>query len=166
MQDGACGSGAKATSKASPETLPTCLVLTTGPVDDHHTAEDTFLALGSAFHQSLRPIAGIRRFGDAWAPLDEALALAVVDISGRPCFVGDFGFHDSRIGDLTSQMIPHCLRSFSQTAGVTLHVDVKRGENDHHRAEAAFKALALALREACERIQGREEEVPSTKGCL
>ena len=92
--------------------------------------------------------------------------MAVVDLSERPYFAGAFGFRDARIGALTTQMIPHGLRSFSQTAGVTLHVDVTRGENDHHRAEAAFKALALALRKACERMEGREGEVPSTKGVL
>jgi len=135
-------------------------------IDDHHTAEDTFLGLGEAFAKALGDRKGIRRFGDAHAPLDEALARAVIDISSRPFFVGSFGFKDARIGSLTTQMIPHCLQSFSQTAGVTLHVDVLRGENDHHRAEAAFKALAVAIRTATERVAGKEEEVISTKGVL
>ncbi|KAN0073914.1 Imidazoleglycerol-phosphate dehydratase domain containing protein [Elaphomyces granulatus] len=135
-------------------------------IDDHHTAEDTFLSLGEAFAKALGDRKGIRRFGDAHAPLDEALARAVIDISSRPFFVGSFGFRDARIGSLTTQMIPHCLQSFSQTAGVTLHVDVLRGENDHHRAEAAFKALAVAIRTATERVAGKEGEVVSTKGVL
>lgn len=109
---------------------------------------------------------GLRRFGDAHAPLDEALARAVIDISSRPFFVGSFGFKDAKIGTLTTQMIPHCLQSFSQTAGVTLHVDVLRGDNDHHRAEAAFKALAVACRIATERVVGKEGEIISTKGVL
>ena len=135
-------------------------------VDDHHTAEDTFLALGEAFAVALGPRKGLRRFGDAHAPLDEALARAVIDISSRPFFVGDFGFQNPTIGSLTSQMIPHALQSFSQTARVTLHVDVLRGANDHHRAEAAFKALAVATRQATERVKGFEGEVVSTKGVL
>jgi imidazoleglycerol-phosphate dehydratase len=135
-------------------------------VDDHHTAEDTFLGLGEAFQKCLGDRKGLRRFGSGYGPLDEALARAVIDISSRPFFVGNFGFKDPKIGDLTTQMIPHCLRSFSQTAGVTLHVDVLRGDNDHHRAEAAFKALAVATRAAVERIAGKEGEVISTKGVL
>jgi len=135
-------------------------------IDDHHTAEDTFLAIGEAFSKALGDRKGIRRFGDAHAPLDEALARAVIDVSSRPYFVGTFGFKNAKIGDLTTQMIPHCLQSFSQTAGVTLHVDVLRGENDHHRAEAAFKALAVASKHAIERLPGKEGEVVSTKGVL
>jgi imidazoleglycerol-phosphate dehydratase len=135
-------------------------------VDDHHTTEDTFLGLGEAFSKALGDRKGLRRFGDAHAPLDEAVARAVIDISSRPFFVGDFGFKDAKIGNLTTQMIHHGLQSFSQTAGVTLHVDVLKGENDHHRAEAAFKALAVAARRATERVVGKEGEVISTKGVL
>ncbi|KAF2443908.1 imidazoleglycerol phosphate dehydratase [Karstenula rhodostoma CBS 690.94] len=143
-------------------------VITVGDlaIDDHHTAEDTFLALGSAFSDALGDRKGIARFGSAYAPLDEAVARTVLDVSSRPFFVGDFGFKDSKIGDLTTQMIPHILQSFSQTAGVTLHVDVVKGENDHHRAEAAFKSLAVAARQAVTRVQGKENEVVSTKGVL
>ena len=136
------------------------------PVDDHHTTEDTFLALGEAFSKALGDRKGLHRFGHAYAPLDEALARAVIDISSRPFFDGTFGFKDAKIGGLTSQMIPHVLQSFSQTAGVTLHVDVLKGTNDHHRAEAAFKALAVATRMATVRVVGREGEVISTKGVL
>ena len=136
------------------------------PVDDHHTTEDTFLALGQAFATALGDRKGLARFGDAHAPLDEALARAVIDISSRPFFVGEFGFKDAKVGTLTTQMIHHGLQSFSQTAGVTLHVDVLKGENDHHRAEAAFKALAVAMRRATARVKGKEGEVISTKGVL
>ncbi|KAI1185757.1 imidazoleglycerol phosphate dehydratase [Nemania serpens] len=135
-------------------------------IDDHHTAEDTFLAIGEAVARALGDRKGIARFGDAYAPLDEALARAVVDISSRPYFVGTFGFKHAMIGALATQMIPHCLQSFSQTASITLHVDVFRGDNDHHRAEAAFKSLAVALKKATARVAGMEGEVISTKGVL
>ncbi|EGD87793.1 hypothetical protein H112_04263 [Trichophyton rubrum D6] len=135
-------------------------------IDDHHTTEDTFLALGEALSTALGDRKGIKRFGSAYAPLDEALARAVIDISSRPFFVGVFDFKDAKIGNLTSQMIPHGLQSFAHTAGVTLHVDVLKGENDHHRAEAAFKALAVAIRDATSKVAGKEGEVISTKGVL
>lgn len=135
-------------------------------VDDHHTTEDTFLGLGEAFSNALGDRKGLQRFGDAYAPLDEAVARAVIDISSRPFFVGEFNFKNAKIGNLTSQMIPHGLQSFSQTAGVTLHVDVLKGDNDHHRAEAAFKAFAIAVKRATERVTGKEGEVISTKGVL
>ncbi|KAI1203976.1 imidazoleglycerol phosphate dehydratase [Nemania serpens] len=135
-------------------------------IDDHHTAEDTFLAIGEAVARALGDRKGIARFGDAYAPLDEALARAVVDISSRPYFVGTFGFQNAMIGALATQMIPHCMQSFSQTASITLHVDVLRGDNDHHRAEAAFKSLAVALKKATARVAGMEGEVISTKGVL
>lgn len=135
-------------------------------VDDHHTVEDTGLALGQAVARALgERRAGIVRFGHAYAPLDEALARAVVDVSGRPFFAGDLGLRRERVGALSCEMVPHFFHSFAQTAGVTLHVDVIRGVNDHHRIEAAFKALALALRRALARTGGGDG-VPSTKGVL
>ncbi|MCJ1337067.1 imidazoleglycerol-phosphate dehydratase [Bachmanniomyces sp. S44760] len=135
-------------------------------IDDHHTTEDTFLALGAAFSQALGARTGLARFGYAYAPLDEALSRAVIDLSNRPYFHGEFGFTSPMLGTLNTQMIEHGLRSWSQEAGVTLHVDVIRGGNDHHRAESAFKALAVATRGAIERVGGREGEVISTKGVL
>ena len=135
-------------------------------VDDHHTTEDTFLGLGQAYSKALGDRKGLQRYGDAHAPLDEAVGRAVIDISSRPFFVGDFGFKNEKIGDLSTQMIHHGLQSFSQTAGVTLHVDVLKGDNDHHRAEAAFKALAVASKKATAKVAGKEGEVISTKGVL
>ncbi|KAG8630679.1 hypothetical protein KVT40_002298 [Elsinoe batatas] len=135
-------------------------------IDDHHSAEDTFIALGQAFKTALGSTAGIARFGYAYAPLDEALSRAVVDISNRPFCVAQLGLKREKLGDLSCEMIPHCLQSFSQGAGVTMHVDCIRGDNDHHRAESAFKALAVATRMATSRVKGREGEVPSTKGVL
>ncbi|GAA5907826.1 hypothetical protein JCM8208_001956 [Rhodotorula glutinis] len=133
-------------------------------VDDHHTVEDCALALGEAFKEALGERKGIRRYGTGFAPLDEALARAVLDISSRPYFCGDLQLRREKIGDLSTEMIPHVFQSFAQGAGVTLHVDVIRGENDHHKSEAAFKALALAIREAVQ--TDGSDEVPSTKGVL
>ena len=133
-------------------------------IDDHHTAEDCGLTLGTALQQALGSRVGIRRFGYAYAPLDEALARAVVDISGRPFADVNLGLTRERLGELSCENIPHVLSSLASTAGLTLHVDVLKGENDHHRAEAAFKAVALALREAVE-VSGFDD-VPSTKGSL
>ncbi|KAJ9143801.1 Imidazoleglycerol-phosphate dehydratase [Pleurostoma richardsiae] len=137
-------------------------------IDDHHTAEDVCIALGSAFGQALSGggMAGLARFGYAYAPLDEALSRAVVDLSNRPFSVVDLGLRREKVGDLSCEMIPHCLQSFAQGGRVTLHVDCLRGENDHHRAESAFKALAVAIRMATSKVAGREGEVPSTKGTL
>ena len=135
-------------------------------VDDHHSAEDVCIALGDAFKAALGTITDLQRFGHAYAPLDEALSRAVVDLSNRPFSVVDVGLKREKIGDLSCEMIPHCLQSFAQAARITMHVDCIRGENDHHRAESGFKALAVALRMATGRVLGREGEVPSTKGVL
>ena len=133
-------------------------------IDDHHTAEDCGLTLGTALQQALGPRVGIRRFGYAYAPLDEALARAVVDISGRPFADVNLGLTRERLGELSCENIPHVLSSLASTASLTLHVDVLKGENDHHRAEAAFKAVALALRAAVE--ASGFDDVPSTKGSV
>ncbi|OAT11333.1 major histocompatibility complex, class I [Blastomyces gilchristii SLH14081] len=119
--------------------------------DDHHTAEDTFLALGTAFKQALGPRLSLVRFARGDAPLDEALSWAVIDISSRPYSVINLGLKREKIGALSTEMIPHALESFAQAAGVTLHVGCVYGDNDHHRAESAFKAVAVATREACRR---------------
>jgi imidazoleglycerol-phosphate dehydratase len=133
-------------------------------IDDHHTAEDCALTLGAALKEALGSRVGIRRFGYAYAPLDEALARAVVDISGRPFADVDLGLTRERLGELSCENIPHVLTSLASTAEVTLHVDVIKGNNDHHRAEAAFKALALALRSAVE--PSGFDDIASTKGTL
>ena len=141
----------------------------TNLVDDHHTTEDTFLAVGSAFTQALGARQSIARFGRGDAPLDEALSWAVIDISSRPWSVINIGFKREKIGDLSTEMITHGLHSFAQAAGVTLHVGCTYGDNDHHRAESAFKALAVAIRTACARRGAGEAgagDVVSTKGVL
>lgn len=140
--------------------------LTANPVDDHHTTEDTFLALGSAFNSALGSRTGLARFGYAYAPLDEALSRAVIDLSNRPFAVVELGLRREKVGELSCEMLTHGLMSWAQAAGVTLHVDCLRGDNDHHRAESAFKALAVAIWQATARVEGREGEVISTKGVL
>jgi imidazoleglycerol-phosphate dehydratase len=134
-------------------------------VDDHHSVEDTALALGQALDNALGERRGIARFGFAYAPLDEALARAVVDLSGRPAAVVNLGLEREALGQLACENVPHFFASLATTGRMALHVDVLRGANDHHRVEAAFKALALALRQAV-RIEGPEDAVPSTKGVL
>ena len=133
-------------------------------VDEHHTVEDVALVLGSAFAEALGDRAGIRRFGHSSIPMDEALASAVIDMGGRPYAVIELPFRGERVGQLPLQLVEHALEAFARTAGATLHL---RGtaRNDHHLAEAAFKALGRALRDACE-TDPRRTGVASTKGSL
>jgi len=133
-------------------------------IDDHHTAEDCALALGAAIDRALGDRVGIRRFADAHAPLDEALARAVVDLSGRPHAEVALDLRRDTLGALACENVGHVLRSLATASRTTLHVDVLRGENDHHKAEAAFKATALALRTAVAR--DGSSVTPSTKGAL
>jgi imidazoleglycerol phosphate dehydratase HisB len=133
-------------------------------VDDHHTVEDTALALGRALDAALGDRRGIRRFGSAHAPLDEALARAVVDCSGRPFARIALDLRRDAIGAMSCENVTHFFASFATAAKITLHLDMLQGDNDHHRAEAAAKALALALRDAVQVRMG--DRVPSTKGTL
>ncbi len=133
-------------------------------IDEHHTVEDVALVLGSAFAEALGDRAGIIRFGEATVPMDESLASAVIDIGGRPYAVVDLPFRGERAGGLPLQLVDHALEAFARTAGATLHVRGS-GRNDHHLAEAAFKALGRALRAACE-ADPRRVGVASTKGSL
>lgn len=132
-------------------------------IDDHHTAEDCALALGTAIDDALGKRTGIARFGYAYAPLDEALARTVVDLSGRPWPEIHLGLTREMVGTWASENITHFFQSLAMTLRCSLHVDVIRGGNDHHRAEAAFKSLAKALKQALARTDGA---VPSTKGVL
>ncbi len=133
-------------------------------VDDHHTAEDCALVIGEALDRALGDRKGILRFGYAYAPLDESLARAVIDLSGRPFAAVDLQTTGPRLGALATENARHVMISLAMAAKATLHVDVLRGDNDHHRVEAAFKALALALKQAVAPTGSRA--IPSTKGVL
>ena len=138
-------------------------------IDVHHTVEDTAIVLGQAIKQALGDKAGIGRYGDATVPLDEALARAVVDVSGRPFLVHSgepqgFEFHLIG-GHFTGSMVRHVFEAIAYNAGLTLHVTVLAGRDAHHIAEAQFKALARAMRKAVE-LDARVSGVPSTKGSL
>ena len=133
-------------------------------VDDHHTAEDCALALGGALDRALGERTGIARFGWAYAPLDEALSRAVVDLSGRPWPEIALGLEREMLGTLATENVTHFFVSLTTSLKAAVHVDVLRGDNDHHRAEAAFKALALALKAAT--APAEAGSVPSTKGSL
>ena len=134
-------------------------------VDDHHTAEDVGIALGQAFGEALGEKAHVARYGHALVPMDEALARAVVDLSGRSYLHFTADFSRERVGDLSTEMVPHFWRSFAAHARCNLHVDVLRGTNAHHQVEAIFKAVARALRMAVRR-DAAHARVASTKGTL
>ena len=131
-------------------------------VDEHHTVEDVALVLGAAVAEALGDRSGIARFGYASVPMDESIATAVIDVGGRPYGVIDLPFRGERAGALGLQLVEHALEAFARTAGATLHVH-GTGRNDHHLAEAAFKAFGRALRAACE-PDPRRRGVASTKG--
>jgi imidazoleglycerol phosphate dehydratase HisB len=133
-------------------------------VDDHHSVEDCALALGESVDRALGDRAGIARFGFAYAPLDEALARAVIDLSGRPAAFIEVSLRRERLGTLSCENVSHFFRSLATAMRATLHLDVLRGENDHHKTEACFKALALSLKAAIARQPSHV--VPSTKGVL
>ena len=132
-------------------------------VDGHHTTEDCALALGRAIDTALGERRGIRRFSHAYVPMDEALARVAVDLSGRPWPEVHLGLKRERLGQLACENITHFFQSLAIAMRASLHVDVLRGDNDHHRAEAAFKACALALRQA---IVVEGDAIVSTKGVL
>jgi len=134
-------------------------------IDAHHTVEDVGIALGQAFAKAVGAKKGVRRYGHAYVPLDEALSRAVVDLSGRPGLEYHVKFTRARIGEFDVDLVHEFFQGFANHALVTLHVDNLRGDNAHHQAETAFKAFARALRMAVER-DPRVKDVPSTKGKL
>ncbi len=135
-------------------------------IDGHHTVEDVGITLGQAFHQAVGDKKGIRRYGHAYVPLDEALSRVVVDFSGRPGLVMDVPFKSGMVGAFDTQLTHEFFQGFVNHAFVTLHIDNLKGENAHHQAETVFTAFARALRAALERDPRAAGMIPSTKGSL
>ncbi len=135
-------------------------------IDDHHTVEDVGIVLGQAFAKAIGDKRGIRRYGQAMVPMDEALVEAAIDISGRPLLVWSVAFPVPTIGTMDTELFEEFFRAFAHNALITLHVTAKAGRNAHHIAEACFKALARALRTATEMDPRVEGVIPSTKGAL
>lgn len=133
-------------------------------IDDHHSVEDTAIVLGQALSDALGDRGGIQRYGDAVVPMDEALASCAMDVGGRPYAVIELPFQQTHIGNLSTQNVAHALDAFCRTAGFTMHLTAT-GSNDHHVAEAAFKALARALRAAVT-TDRRRPGIASTKGSM
>lgn len=135
-------------------------------VDQHHTTEDTAIAIGEAVAKALGDKRGISRYGTAYAPMDETLTRVSLDISGRPWIVFKADFTVQRLGEWDTEMIEHWFHSFAQAAGITLHVENLYGSNNHHIVESCFKGLARALRQAVEIDPRKADAIPSTKGML
>lgn len=135
-------------------------------IDGHHTVEDTGIVLGQALGKALGDKAGLRRFGHAYAPLDEALSRVVLDLSGRPWTVWNVSFSTPRLGDMDTELFGHFFQSLAGNAGITLHCENLYGENNHHIIESLFKAFAKALRMAAEEDLRACGQMPSTKGIL
>ena len=135
-------------------------------VDQHHTTEDTGIAIGEAVAKALGEKRGITRYGTAYAPMDETLTRCSLDISGRPWLVFKAGFNMPRLGEWDTELIEHWFHSFATAAGITLHVENLYGSNNHHIVESCYKALARALRQAVEIDPRKADAIPSTKGIL
>ena len=135
-------------------------------IDDHHTVEDTGIALGQALTKALGDKRGIRRYGASLLPMDDALVRAALDLSGRPYLVWNVEMPTAKIGTFDTELVREFFQALSTHGGITLHVDALHGLNSHHIAEAAFKAVARALREAIETDPRKADEIPSTKGAL
>ena len=134
-------------------------------IDSHHSIEDIGIAIGQAFKEALGEKTGIRRYGHAYIPMDESLLRAVLDFSGRPEFVFNGQFGRYNLGNLDTQMIPHFFKSLAFNCGLTLHLSILEGSNDHHKCEGLFKAFARALSDAIA-LDPRRMGVSSTKGTL
>ncbi|HMT43397.1 MAG TPA: imidazoleglycerol-phosphate dehydratase HisB [Chakrabartia sp.] len=135
-------------------------------VDQHHTTEDTGIAIGEALAKALGDKRGITRYGTAYAPMDETLTRCSLDISGRPWLVYRADFGTPRLGEWDTELIEHWFHSFAQAGGITLHIENLHGSNNHHIVESMFKALARALRQAVEIDPRKADAIPSTKGIL
>ena len=143
-----------------------CTVVGDLHIDQHHTTEDSGIAIGEAVAKALADKRGIRRYGDALSPMDECLTRVALDLSGRPWLVWRCPFTQTQLGSWDTELIEHWFHSFAQTAGITLHVETLYGTNNHHIVESAYKGLARALRQAVEIDARKADAVPSTKGVL
>ncbi len=132
---------------------------------EHHVAEDAVIALGSALEKALGRKEGIRRIGDAFVPMDDALVLVAIDLGGRASAEVDVKFEKKKLDDMSADLVEHLLQTLATNAKLNLHVQVLRGRNDHHKAEAIFKALGIALAEAVSK-RARARGIPSTKGAI
>lgn len=135
-------------------------------IDDHHTVEDTGIALGQALTKALGDKRGIRRYGACLLPMDDALVRAALDLSGRPYLVWNVAMPTAKIGSFDTELVREFFQALSTHGGITLHVDALHGINSHHIAEAVFKSVARALREAVETDPRKADAIPSTKGAL
>lgn len=135
-------------------------------IDDHHTVEDTGIALGQALVQALGDKKGIRRYGSCLLPMDDTLVRSALDLSARPFLVWNVDFPSAKIGTFDTELVREFFQALSTHGGITLHIDALHGLNSHHIAEAAFKSVARALREAVETDPRKADEIPSTKGAL
>jgi len=135
-------------------------------IDFHHTTEDSGIALGQALAKALGERKGIRRYASLDLAMDETLVRAAIDVSGRPYLVWNVSFTRDKIGDFDTELVREWFQAFAMNAGVTLHVELLHGENNHHIAEACFKALARVLRDAAEIDPRQKDRIPSTKGSL
>jgi len=135
-------------------------------IDQHHTTEDTGIAIGEALAKALGDKKGITRFGSAYSPMDETLSRVAMDISGRPFLVWKAEFSTPRLGEMDTELFEHWFASFATSAGITLHVENLYGANNHHVIESIFKGLARALRQAVEIDPRKGDAIPSTKGTL
>ena len=144
----------------------TCHVKGDLHVDQHHTTEDSAIALGQAIAQALGDKAGIGRYGTAYSPMDEALARVALDISGRPWLVWNAKFTQERLGEMDTELFEHWFQSIAQAIGLTLHIELLYGSNNHHICEGIYKGFARAMRQAVERDPRKGGAIPSTKGML
>ncbi|WP_294391297.1 imidazoleglycerol-phosphate dehydratase HisB [uncultured Sphingomonas sp.] len=135
-------------------------------IDQHHTTEDSALALGQAVKKALGDRRGITRYGTAYSPMDETLSRVAIDISGRPYLVWKAEFTQTKLGELDTELIEHWFHSFAGEVGLTLHIETLYGRNNHHICESLFKGLARALRQAVEIDPRKADAIPSTKGTL
>lgn len=143
-----------------------CMVKGDLHVDQHHTTEDSAIALGQAIAQALGDKRGIQRYGSAYSPMDEALARVALDISGRPVLVWKMEFTQARLGEMDTELFEHWFASIAQAAGITLHIETLYGTNNHHMIEGIYKGFARAMRQAVSIDPRKADAIPSTKGVI